>query len=1022
MAKMKIFNALEQKSFEAPPLFNSIERKRFFTSSFTLQEAMGDLKTATNKVCFLVAAGYFKARHRFFSRQFHQKDIEFVANQIGINVDEIQLENYSGATYLRHKALILDYFGFAPFDKTASLFAQKEVATMAKVQFRPKLILLEIIQVLTRKKIALPSYNGLSTLIVNAINHNQRSLNDVIRKCLTEPQKEMLDALFEKVVGEGSEDKWRYQLTLLKKASQSIKPKKIKDNITDLNDLMGLHEVFNPVITHLSLSYECLRYYASSVIKSQIHQISRRADDDRLLHLIAFIVYRSLKLQDVLIDTLLVSVKASINATEKEHKDRYYKEKETRGLSVAHLADNLKKGILGTLATIKSIIANPLLTAEQKVEEIGITVNPLDKERNTIEKQFNDFKNNITALQKNNAYYDILEGRSVKLQNRVADIVRYTKFEANCGKPLLLKAILHYQKKRGDVDKSAPIDFLTTEEQLYIFDNDRKFRVSLYKALLYIHIFGAIKSGFLNVVHSEKYRSLDDYLIPKSDWIEHRDEYLQRAQLTERTDCKATLASLAKEIEKRYKETNDRFIAGENAWLKFRPNGTFHVTTPKLEENDALALSSVFPERKYISLLEGLATVDAATEFLEEFDHWQMKHKKAKPAKKVFFAGIMAYGCDIEHHKFSQISKGINETELDNTLNWYFSLPNVQSANDRLVQFMNTMEVPNIYLNESGLLHTSDDGQKYGVSVDSLNANYSFKYLGKDKGVSVISFIDMRQMMWYSDVVSASEREAAYVIDGLMYNDVIKSDIHSTDTHGFSEVIFAVLYLLGFIFAPRIKGLGRQKLYAFIHQKSVEKVEQQGFKPHKYIKEALIESEWDEILRFVATIKLKITTASQLFRRLNSYSKQHPLYKALKEFGKIIKTLFILKYADELEFRQAIEKQLNKVEGSNKLAKAISLGNDHAFLQGEKEDQNIAESCRRLIKNTIMCWNYLYLSKKISDEKEEAKKLDLIESIKKDSVMRWAHFNLGGEYDFSEEKMTDSIGLKPPKNKLIKVG
>lgn len=117
----------------------------------------------------------------------------------------------------------------------------------------------------------------------------------------------------------------------------------------------------------------------------------------------------------------------------------------------------------------------------------------------------------------------------------------------------------------------------------------------------------------------------------------------------------------------------------------------------------------------------------------------------------------------------------------------------------------------------------------------------------------------------------------------------------------------------------------------------------------------------------------------------------------MKEFGKIIKTLFILQYADELEFRQAIEKQLNKIEGSNKLAKAISLGNDHAFLQGDKEDQNIAEGCRRLIKNTIMCWNYLYLSKKLANEKDEAKKLELIESIKKDSVMRWSHFNLGGE-------------------------
>jgi hypothetical protein len=32
---------------------------------------------------------------------------------------------------------------------------------------------------------------------------------------------------------------------------------------------------------------------------------------------------------------------------------------------------------------------------------------------------------------------------------------------------------------------------------------------------------------------------------------------------------------------------------------------------------------------------------------------------------------------------------------------------------------------------------------------------------------------------------------------------------------------------------------------------------------------------WNDILRFIATIKLKETTASDIFRRLNSYSKQH---------------------------------------------------------------------------------------------------------------------------------------------------
>ncbi len=117
-----------------------------------------------------------------------------------------------------------------------------------------------------------------------------------------------------------------------------------------------------------------------------------------------------------------------------------------------------------------------------------------------------------------------------------------------------------------------------------------------------------------------------------------------------------------------------------------------------------------------------------------------------------------------------------------------------------------------------------------------------------------------------------------------------------------------------------------------------------------------------------------MATASQLFRRLNSYSRQHPLYRALKEFGKIPKTLFILKDVDDLAFRQAIEKQLNKVEASNKFARAIAFGHNQEFVQGEKEDQEIAEGCRRLIKNAIICWNYLYLSRILAAENDPARR------------------------------------------------
>jgi TnpA family transposase len=68
-------------------------------------------------------------------------------------------------------------------------------------------------------------------------------------------------------------------------------------------------------------------------------------------------------------------------------------------------------------------------------------------------------------------------------------------------------------------------------------------------------------------------------------------------------------------------------------------------------------------------------------------------------------------------------------------------------------------------------------------------------------------------MCWRRATFSSSEREAAYVIDGLMHNEEVKPYMHSTDTHGYSEVIFALTHLLGIGFAPRNKGFQEGNLY-----------------------------------------------------------------------------------------------------------------------------------------------------------------------------------------------------------------
>ena len=89
--------------------------------------------------------------------------------------------------------------------------------------------------------------------------------------------------------------------------------------------------------------------------------------------------------------------------------------------------------------------------------------------------------------------------------------------------------------------------------------------------------------------------------------------------------------------------------------------------------------------------------------------------------------------------------------------------------------------------------------------------------------------------------------------------------------------------------------------------------------------------------------------------------------------------------------------------------------NPREFLQAEKEDQEMAEACKRLIKNCIICWNYLYLSQKLEELKDTASREALLDAVAHGSAVAWRHLNLLGEYDFSDEKLRDSVGIRLPK-------
>ena len=187
------------------------------------------------------------------------------------------------------------------------------------------------------------------------------------------------------------------------------------------------------------------------------------------------------------------------------------------------------------------------------------------------------------------------------------------------------------------------------------------------------------------------YRTSSDLSIER--WKKDKESLLQRAGLSGFSDPKKILEALDEVLFDQYLKTNGRIRDGSNEHVSFTKSGSLRVATPKLEETDAEPLQELFPERKYISLCEVLATVDRHSAFLDEFQHWQQRYNRNKPSKGTFIAAISALGCDIGTGKILKISRDVNSSELENTVNWYFHPEGLQRVNDRLLAFIDRKSV-----------------------------------------------------------------------------------------------------------------------------------------------------------------------------------------------------------------------------------------------------------------------------------------------------------------------------------------
>jgi len=1000
MPTLKLLDDVQKKNFDSAPKLTDKQRLRYFAVNGEAVEYLNNMRDTTNQVGFLIQIAYFRASGKFFPNDdFRKIDVKYACSILNIDFDDIakDIKKYSSRCRTMHKNYILDYSGWQKYTQKFATELHEELSLHAKQQMHPKYLLPIATNYLIAKKIELPQYYVLAETISDVYNKMEEKLVVIVEKSLSKGRKEILDDLI--WIDNRRHKSYKYSaLSRIKQFCYSTKIKMIEESIKNYRLLKVFYNEFGSVYQSLELSEAATTYYSEWVNKSKLFQLKQFKNRSRAyLYLLAHIKHQYFRQTDLYVDILLKLIRNSTNAINKnleKHSINLLRNRKRLSELLSSTHNDSKEAF----KKILNILDDQQKSQGAKGDEIRLVV--LDQLDHKKDKANDDL---LQMLNQNFSSQDLknklLRSMGSSLQRKLTPIICELDFEHSNSSANTYNAIRRFVDCGGKITQDNIKEFFSSHETKLV-SNSESSNALICKAILFEKIFNSIKTGSLSLLCSYNYLPIRKYLINDERWEQHTENILKTTGLNYFASSEATINSLNDKLSEKYQQINESYNNGGNKHLSFNKEGKFIISTPKAKnEKSKNKLTPIFAQEGIIPISNVLDQINNVTNFVKCFKHHAIKKVIMKPTSETIFAGVLSKGCNHGTIKMANISKGVNKATLSNTINWFFNLENVQEANNTIVDYINKLSLPEIYRWSNKHSHTSSDGQKFNVGVDSILANYSFKYFGQSQGISAYTFIDDRQVLFYDTILSPGTREAAFVIDGLMANNVVKSYIHSTDTHGFSEAIFAVMHLLGISFAPRIKKVGSQLLYSIESTKTYKKKDYK-IKPNKKINIALIKSNWDDILRLIATIKTKTVTASQIFSRLNSYTKEPLLYKALKEFGRIIKTTYILTYIDDPLLRQQIEKQLNIIELSNKFARAVFFANSQEFRVGSTTDQRIIVACRSFIQNCIVLWNYLYLSQLLVNH-DEKDRTQLLKTIKEGSVISWQHVNLHGEYDFT---------------------
>lgn len=890
------------------------------------------------QICYLRLTGRFITTYS----QVSLKICNYITSQFNLDPFHLALTESHPNTEVRIRKQIGEFLRFKVFDESANASVDEWLAKNSNLIVDKKEFAKVVEEFLVKEKFILPAPSQLMRQIFKLYQQKQSDLFHKIASNLNSLQKEFIDSLYKdddqndndkNNKKDATKYKENYKLVAtIKKPMGDANVKNISSKIAALNKLkylkfeslplevldLGYVEKLNKLIYHYDKSSirkikpDAKRY---TMLACHLHEITKSAIDDIILAN----------------DKLLGEVERRVN----RDFDDYYKQLKNKARASRELA-------LQTLKNLRSHERRDLITVTQFCNEMGVGV-------------LNQIISDCEALESfdRSGKAELARRRYSYLHQYIEDFLSFDFHSGQGSKNLLSNIkILLKSRKEGILPITLSDEFIETPWKQGLYDNKGQIDKRSWELGLFFAVKKALRAGSLYVPHSKNHREFWAPMCDQKDWNLHKSAYYTELKLPQSSKpiAQALKSEFAGHFDKAIASFDpDSFAEFKNQKLKIHTDEALPVSK-SLQDLQSLTDTHSKP----IRIEKLLADLQRKTNYLKAFKPIEGSGPKIPLQLPILNAAIIAHATNLGLYGLSKSTDNISIDTLRHVSNWYLTTDNLKAASAILIDAQAKYWLTNLF--GSGE-RSGSDGMRFPINKKSvIGSIYPRDFGALVRGISIYTHMSDQFTVFSTQVISCSVREALYVLEGFLDNQsILQCNIHSTDTHGFTEILFAMMYLLGISFQPHFKDLKDQQLYCF-DRKNIQKEYIKMFSTER-VSEELIGEQWDDIIRLVYSLRQRLIKPHIILQKLSNQHGATKLAKALTHLGRIVKTIYILRYLHDKDMRRSVRLQLNRLESRHSLVRSIFFADQGAFKTNNYTELMNKSSCLSFVSNAIVLHN-----------------------------------------------------------------